>query len=271
MKKITNTDFLIAKIKGFKEKSNKLCTNLPLDIKVFFHYIEEGRLFFEETDVCLFLLVDERRYYTLFYLAEEKMANIILDADKKVLINENQIIKNKDVAINQMYIDNGFEVTSVNEQYHINISNEKDQILKNYEEAMKLLSEKGFVVSNINRNEIEQVKNLWERCLNDTDIPYDHYGSGEIITIKCKNILIGAAWYKSVGSRSEWRHIVVKEDFRRQGIANCLIFYYLNSLVQNGIKSSLTWINQNNSTSVAFHENVGFVKNNRISVQYVLE
>ena len=195
----------------------------------------------------------------------------MISADKKVLINENILSKNSSININQFYIDSGFKVVSINEQYQLNVIEEISNIQTNYYKAREFILNKGYSILEKESFEDYQVKTLWEDSLKDTDIPLAHYRSGKIITINDGALVIGAAWYKIENQRSEWRHIVVKDNYRRQGIANCLLFFYLNSLVNKEIKSSITWINKNNKASIAFHKKTGFIKNNRISVQYVLE
>ena len=93
---------------------------------------------------------------------------------------------------------------------------------------------------------------------------------GKTIVIKnSNNEIVGTGWYLNGNRESEWRHLVVKSEYRGKGLSKLLMFLWLKMANDYNLKKGNTWININNDISLKLHKKLGFEESKIVSIQYV--
>lgn len=270
MKKISNYFELIDILNSYKKDNNIAYNNLPFNKRIFENAIDQDKVEYAINEHGLFLFVNENNYYNLFYLLKgDRFNNISLGKD--ILVNENHVLKDlsDDVTINTMLLNNGFELESINYQIEINLEKVSEKVAEEKAKNELFLQENGFVVIDANRDFPQEATFLWKKYLKLTDVPYDHYNDGNLIYLKKGDSVAAVGWYKNTGAISEWRHLVVDEEYRGKNLGSIMNYLWMERAMAGKAKKGIGWVEKNNKVSDAIHKKLGFYNNGKITIQYV--
>ena len=261
-------------ILSFKGNNADTISNFPLDKRMIYDFISQKRMkYIIQNSGCLFL-IDEGNYDDLYYLIKKGTLINLSGNKRNILINDSLIVKevfNREENINNLYINSGFKLESVNYLLLLDIDKKLSDLNKKLEICKPIIDYR-IINSDIKKYDIHEAKKIWKENLKETDIPLDHYHFGNLIALIHDNRIIAVAWY-DLNKRGdlEWRHIVVDKQFRGMGLSKFLFYNCLKITVKDGVKRAVTWVESENYVSLEMHRSIGFVKTNRVSAQYVLK
>ncbi|MBR2823418.1 MAG: GNAT family N-acetyltransferase [Clostridia bacterium] len=272
-------------------------------------FIEEGRLYYEESPEGLCLFTDEGRYFQLYYFLNPASDFPRIRAEKPVLIEETNARGARDEEIARAagwYGARGFQFFKRNGYYtctlkpgeterpcgteRIPVRREKDDDSgrpadesaeppseNRRAESETAHSEEGWTLREVRDPETaEQVITLWEASLDPTDIPLAHRrfirsGTDRALCAADGTRVLGAVWYRLGRNTCEERHLAVHPDARRRGLGTLLLRGVMNAAAAAGKTLVNTWISDTNAASIALHTRAGFREQPRNCIQYILK
>lgn len=259
-----------------KVESN--CFLMPNDVK---RMIDEGRLKANIYEKGLYLFAEEKYFSKLYYFWDASSEFFRPPQGKTLLVEEmgSESWKKSVTESEEKLSRSGFRRYKRNLQFTVNMGERALAIERELPSRLAHLNEIGIRIIPCDTSFFaEQTVALWYKELDKTDIPEKHtqFMSCEddhvVCTVNDKNEVVGAYWWRIEGKGSgEGRHIVTRQDHLRQGIGTALLLHSQKELLSRGISRMLTWISASNEKSILLHKGVGFQKNGRFCIQYILE
>ena len=260
----------------FKESNPEIICNFPINRGVFSKSINEGTFFGCFYENGLYFFIDEDNYYVLYYIIQKDSLLERIMVDKDVLINEAIIIKKErddfEIKYDELLLNSNFEIESVNLQFEINVDEKKEEIKKVISGSDSYFKKKDYWFEIKDMKENHDVIALWNDNLKKTDIPKEHYNSGKVLCVFDRNNqLIAVGWFNLLDKISEWRHVIVSNEHRDFSLALIMYYLWMEQALQHGITKGIGWVEKENKPSLAMNDVVGFKRNGRVSIQYVLK
>lgn len=281
MKKIESLSEYRALLGENKKTHNgidKNCFLLPSGMEKF---ISAGKVYYRSYDQGILIFIDENSYYNLYYYIEKGSTFPVFSCEKPVLIEELSQNGSRDayIAANEARLKAaGFGFYRKSFQYEIGIGAEEQQrfCTAEKEQAMKA---SGFRYDTACYADFRpQIISLWKASLDFGDISGDDLAlelsqDEELLTVIGADGDIACTYlYEIVGRDvSEGRHVVTNPSCYRKGLGSFVLGLTLDHLRTEGIKRHYTWIHEQNIPSVRMHERLGFLRNGRSSIQYILK
>lgn len=269
-------------IKATKTRVGNVASNnaqLPVHMEP---YITQGRLSFEEQDGGLVMWLDEGAYQTVYLWWGSNGAPLTDTAQETPLVAELMERAGVQSASERRIAETleraGFVHERTNLQFILALEELGD--LEGHATAARAALEQRSSLR-VERCETEDLANrvvaLWDKRLDVADLPLDHrdflhHDDLVLCAVDRDGTVAGAYWLGDAGRQScSGRHIVTDERYVRQGIASTLMLEAYAMVAKHGILTVTTWISDANTGSIALHGRLGFRKNGRVCVQYVLD
>lgn len=263
-----------------KQRFAKVVSNCGLMPASFEPMISEGRLTVKLHDKGLFVFVDEGNYYNLYYFWDVESPLEGLPKGKPILA---EILGSENWgaqpgAVEEKLIQSGFRRFKKNDQFVLQLEENRSSIGEEYQRRLAQLNEMGIQIVPCDTASLaDKTVALWFSELDPTDIPQEHTqflvrdNDHVSCAVNRDNEVVAAYWWHIEGKGTgEGRHIVTHKDYLRRGIGTALLLCGQMDLLSRGGKRVITWISDSNTKSIFLHEHVGFQKNGKISTQYIL-
>ena len=283
MEKLTSLEQYYNYIKDSKKRcrisfSNMYC--LPDEIE---RYIALGRMYVEELDGGLAFFLDEETYYKLCLSIDANASIQIPKVDRKVLCRyiyrENGLSELMN-GINTQLIKNGFARVGK----AIQIQGNPEDLLskkKSIERGISILNRNGFYICRAGENMIDEIEKLIESTKHIQDFHSDYRTleekrenavSGGYLCVVDKEEKLCAAtvtWVK--GSNANGDAIVVKDEYKRLGLAPVLCYERMKYLQEYGVKKFTGWVQTDNELSLRYHKSMEFQLGDRYADEWLKE
>ena len=259
----------------------KLDTNCLLPGKVLRDSIRDNSLYYREFPEGLILYVDEGNLYKIYYFLDNSKPFPDLRCGKNVMIEELDSNNRRQDYLNyfsRKIYQAGFSLESKNIQFEINLTEQKQWILSEYEKAAKRLNTNGLLATVKPDNaQVKQILEIWKLYLKQTDVPISHTKfltdiEQSVVCILNKNASVcGTLWWIFRGNYCEIRHIVTHPDYYRMGISNYTMLFSFMKALEGNSKSVISYTDIQNEKSILMHRRAGMKENGKISMQFLLE
>ena len=280
MERLTSTEEYKTLIKTIKTRFGKVDTNCILMSGSMEPYIREERLYVRHYPNGIVLYVDEGEYYEAYYFWNPAAPLGDLRADKSISVVEANNAGKRDEYIARMekkLQEAGFVFFKVTTQLELSVpavwEREEQAFLRQKDE----LSAGGFqLLSPVPSELAAPVVELWERELDAMDIPVDHKTfldrpEDRTACVVQNGQLAAAYWWRLGRTSAEGRHIVTNPGFTRRGLASLLLRFCIGTMAQDRFSRLITYVSDDNTSSLKLHEKVGFRANGKTNKQFILK
>ena len=266
--------------RALAERVGKLRTNLTLGPGRISCAIERGMVRYEARPESLLVFKDEGAFELVYYYLAECEAFPRMTWEKPVVIEE---IDQGGVntawreAFARALRDRGWRLAAANLQVAMDLSDGEGEIDALLERSSAALRERGLSFEECGTERADEVVALWREHLKATDVPADHFGfAGDasqnvVCVVDGEGSLCGVNWWRCAGRTCEVRHTVTVPDRQRQGIGLAMLAYTLDAARRAGCTRAYTYIDEENTRSLALYGKCGFSENGRSARQYVLD
>ena len=258
--------------------SNMYC--LPDEIE---RYIALGRMYVEKLDSGLAFFLDEETYYKLCLSVDAKVSIQIPKVDRKVLCRSiyrenglNELMNSIDAQLEK----NGFARVGK----AIQIQGNPEELLlkkKSIERGISILNRNGFCIRRADENMIDEIEKLIESTKYIRDFHSDYrtleekrenaVRGGYLCVVDKEEKLCAATvtWLK--GSNADGDAIVVKDEYKRLGLAPVLCYERMKYLQECGVKKFTGWVQTDNELSLRYHKSMEFQLGDRYADEWLME
>ena len=256
--------------------SSKLFTNITFFGSYLERYIQNGHALYQECGNGFLLMLEEEKYYKLYLYTDAEQELSIEKMKKKVVFRYTYRKDNNEECpshIEEWLLRNGFQKDGTSVYAHTNVEDTYNKCLE-IEPFVKKLEAKGFSYKRLAPECYDTV----ERMLTSTKKIRDYQleCSGDEVIKKCyaivdskENFCAVCMWLiegegATVGN-------MVRDEYKRLGLAPMLTYYTNKWLRDNGIKHSYGWVYVDNQDSLNYQTKLGVKFENKYMDDWVLE
>lgn len=279
MERINNLTEYKELIRWNKGRLGSVNTNCFLMAGNMQKYIDEARLYVNKYEDGVTVLLDEGRYYTMYYFWKPDAPFEDFRAEKPVLIEELDSKGSREgyiAAVEPALYAAGFKRFRNNLQVEADFKDSANTVRDEYDRRLACLNEQNLTLEACGDSDTQkQAIALWETYLDASDIPEDHLtlkdGDTLMNVLDANRNVVATIWWRVNGKTSECRHTVTRPDHYRKGLATMLNYAWIKQSIEAGAVKWMTWISDKNYRSLATYGKIGFVENGKTSKQYILE
>lgn len=265
-----------------KERGRNFYTNFFVFGENLRHIIEQENLYYEVSDDCVLIFLDEGNYFQFYYYLAKDADLPHIPVHKTVsawLVRNEGIIE--DVKKQKEKLEAaGFLWKETSAQYSMSLEEEKDAIQKQYEIFGGRIAQEGLQIGYLSmEDDSTEIQRLWEASFEVYRRPDLSERLEEIIQNKnvmivrdvmTRNRKIVATQMMEIQNKTiHTSKTCVHEAYRGKGIGKMLLISSLMDAMQRGCRRWIVEIDENNISSIRMHSIVPMVRTGILSEQFV--
>jgi len=256
--------------------SSKLFTNITFFGNYLERYIQNGRALYQEFKNGFLLMLEEEKYYKLYLYTDAEQELSIEKMEKKVVFRYTYRKDNNEECppyIEEWLSRNGFRKDGTSVYAHANVEDIYNKCLE-IEPFVKKLEAKGFSYKQLEPGCYDAVEKMLISTEKIRDYQLECSGDEVIKTcyaiVDSKENLCAVCMWLPEGEGATVGNMV-KDEYKKLGLAPMLTYYTNKWLRDNGIKQSYGWIYVDNQDSLNYQTKLGVKFENKYMDDWVLE